>query len=343
MVTRRSFLKIAGLLALCSTASESFTANMSDTHGESHAAGQRNDEWDKDMLLVALLQMEPVGDDQAANLKKADKFCREAAELGADIALMPEMWNIGYGGFEGTSEDVVKMWQAKAVPSDGEYVGHFAELARELDMAIGVTYLEKWQGAPRNSVTLIDRHGNKLFTYAKVHTCDFSTREASCTPGDVFHVSELDTAKGKVKVGSMICYDREHPESARILMLKGAELILTPNACTLDDLRINQFQTRAFENAVGVAMANYPAPHPGCNGRSVAFGADGKRLAEAGGEEGIHLAQFDINAIREYRKHTIWGDAFRRPHRYGELVEFDEKDVFVRHTPFGYEFDARKR
>ena len=107
-------------------------------------------------------------------------------------------------------------------------------------------------------------------TYAKVHTCDFSM-EAACTPGDDFYVCSLDTDKGDVKVGAMICFDREFPESARILMLKGAELILTPNSCLLDDGRVGQFRARAFENMVGVAMTNYAAPQ--CNGRSVAFDA----------------------------------------------------------------------
>ena len=60
--------------------------------------------------------------------------------------------------------------------------------------------------------------------YAKVHTCDFGA-ERALTPGDGFYVTELDTACGLVRVGAMICYDREFPESARILMLKGAELI----------------------------------------------------------------------------------------------------------------------
>ena len=67
----------------------------------------------------------------------------------------------------------------------------------------------------------------------------------------------------------MICFDREFPESARILMLKGAEIILTPNACELEANRIGQFRARAMENMVGVAMANYAAPQE--NGHSVAF------------------------------------------------------------------------
>ena len=71
----------------------------------------------------------------------------------------------------------------------------------------------------------------RLPVLPKVHTCDFDM-EAALTPGDDFYVCTLDTAKGDVRIGAMICYDREFPESARILMLKGAELILTSNACT---------------------------------------------------------------------------------------------------------------
>src|ERR1700730_4530215 len=176
-------------------------------------------------------------------------------------------------------------------------------------MAIAITYLENWNGAPRNSVSLIDRHGEIVLTYAKVHTCEFD-HEAALTPGNGFPVSTLDTEQGKVKIGFMICYDREFPESARILMLEGAELILTPNACTLDEHRLSQFKTRAYENMVGVAMTNYAAPQN--NGHSVAFdgiayGAatpfeDGEprdtRIIEAGELEDVYLAAFDMDCIR---------------------------------------------
>jgi len=107
---------------------------------------------------------------------------------------------------------------AVAVAADGSFVGHFRALSRELGMAIALTYLERWTGAPRNSVSVIDRWGEIALTYAKVHTCDFGM-EAACTPGDGFPVATLDTAAGPVRVGAMICYDREFPESARILML----------------------------------------------------------------------------------------------------------------------------
>jgi N-carbamoylputrescine amidase len=234
-------------------------------------------------ISVALLQMAPHGNDQHANLLKADKVCRKAARLGADIALMPEMWNTGYAGLEGTDPKDRRAWQDQAVPRDGEWVGHFRMLAAELTMAIGVTYLETWPQAPRNTISLVDSRGEIVLTYAKVHTCDFSNAESATTPGDAWPVHTLTTARGQVAVGTMICYDREFPESARCLMLGGAELIMTPNACVLDEIKISQFRCRAVENAVAVAMTNYPAPVN--NGNSVAFGADGAMLAQSGETE----------------------------------------------------------
>ncbi|KKL07424.1 hypothetical protein LCGC14_2586200, partial [marine sediment metagenome] len=90
----------------------------------------------------------------------------------------------------------------ETIPPNYKYRQTFKELAKELRMAIALTYLERWDRAPRNSVSLIDRHGKILMTYAKVHTCDFSM-EAACTPGDDFYVCTLDTDKGDVKIGGM--------------------------------------------------------------------------------------------------------------------------------------------
>ncbi len=186
-------------------------------------------------------------------------------------------------------------------------------------MAIALTYLERWPGAPRNAVSVIDRLGNIALTYAKVHTCEWDV-ESALTPGDDFDVCDLDMAGGTVKIGCMICFDREFPESARILMLKGAEVILTPNACGLEQHRIGQFKTRAYENMVGVAMANYAAPDE--NGHSVAydgaaFDQDGRSrdtlIVEAGEAEGVYLATFDLDLLRGYRAREVWGDAFRQP------------------------------
>jgi N-carbamoylputrescine amidase len=288
------------------------------------------------LITIALLQMTACGTDQDANLVKGETFCRQASEMGADIALFPEMWNIGYTFCDSDQPGAREEWEAQAVSQDENFVVHFRELAGELGMAIALTYLERWDGAPRNSVSLIDRHGEIMMTYAKVHTCDFD-KEAVCTPGDDFYVCTLDTDAGDVKIGAMICFDREFPESARILMLKGAELILTPNACTLKHHRIGQFRARAFENMVGVAMTHYAAPQ--ANGHSVAFDAVAfdkngdsveSLIIEAGASEGVYLAEFDLDEIRAYREREVWGNGFRRPHCYGLLTSLEVKEPFVR-------------
>lgn len=296
----------------------------------------------KKILEVALLQMSSFEFDQEANKLKGGQFCRKAKEAGADIALFPEMWNIGYTEFDEKQAGAKEQWQQRAISRDSEFIKYYQRLAKELDMAIGITYLEKYErAAPRNSISLIDRHGKIAIHYAKVHTCDFTVIEAATGPGDDFYVCDLDTAKGMVKVGAMICYDREQPESARILMLKGAELILTPNACVLHDRQVNQFKTRAFENTVAVAMANYPKPKH--NGRSTACDGRGDVIIEAGADEGIYLASINLRKLRKWRQTTIWGNAFRRPHRYGELISDHVEEPFIRKNAFGEPFERSKR
>jgi N-carbamoylputrescine amidase len=286
-------------------------------------------------LRIALLQMTAHGNDQAANLTKGEMFCRRAQALGADVALFPEMWNIGYTFFDTAQPGAQAEWQAQAIGRDNPFVTHFKALALELKLAIAITYLEAWPGLPRNSVTLFDRHGQHVLTYAKVHTCDFD-KEAALTPGDEFLVGSLDTAQGEVKVGAMICFDREFPESARVLMLQGAEIILTPNACELEANRLGQFKARAYENMVAMAMTNYATPQE--NGHSIAldgiaFDEGGSRdmlLVEAGGAEGVYLADLDLAALRKYRAEEGWGNAFRKPRAYSRLTSPEIQPPFVR-------------
>ena len=256
------------------------------------------------ILKIALLQIAPC-DALEQNLQKGMEACRKAKELGAEIALFPEMWNNGYRIYDRPAEQ----WKKEAIDVDGAFISAFGSLAKELEMAIGITLLEKTQGKPRNSMVLFDRFGNRLFTYAKVHTCDFSVEE-NLAAGEDFYVADLDTAQGKIKVGAMICYDREFPESARILMLKGAELILVPNACPMEINRLSQLRGRAYENMVAIATCNYPASVPDCNGGSSVFDGvaylpelEGSRdtcILQAGKEEGVYLAALDVAQLRRY-------------------------------------------
>lgn len=284
-------------------------------------------------IKIALLQIMP-GKSTQENLQIGIAACERAAAMGADIALFPEMWSSGYCIPEDTAE-----LKALAVPHDGEFVNAFGETAKRLGIAVAVTYLESFELLPRNTVTLFDRTGRRLFDYAKVHTCAFGD-ECRLTAGDDFFTAQLDTAAGTVTVGAMICFDREFPESARILMLKGAEIILVPNACPMEINRISQLRGRAYENMVAIATANYPHGKPDCNGHSTVFDGIVYRpgdccsrdtlVLEAGEREGIYIADIPIEELRDYRSREVHGNAYRRPEKYGILLSEEKNEPFIR-------------
>jgi predicted amidohydrolase len=293
-------------------------------------------------LTVALVQERaPRDEDEAAAV--GARACEAAARAGADIVLFPELWQIGYSAAPADPEGRAA-WQAQATDERGPFVEGFRALARRLDVAIAITYLERSAGAPRNTAALIDRTGETVLSYAKVHTCDFGP-EAATAPGDRFGVATLSTRAGDVKVGMMICYDREFPEAARALMLDGAELVLVPNACPLPEPLLRQFRTRAMENMVGMAMANYaadgPPPHGigGFDGHSIAVssvcfdaagGVTDDLIVQAGEQPGLFVAGFDLAELRAYRRRETWGDAYRKPWAYARLVADAPMPEFVR-------------
>ena len=122
-------------------------------------------------LKIAFLQLLP-GAAIEDNIEKGIKACREAREKGADIALFPEMWSSGYV-FPHDEE-----WLKKnSVSLDSAYVKRFSGLARELQMAIAITLLEKHEPNPRNTVCLFDRHGKLVYRYSKVHICNFGEED----------------------------------------------------------------------------------------------------------------------------------------------------------------------
>ena len=284
-------------------------------------------------IKIALLQIS-AGNSVLENFDIAKVNIEKAKGEGADIALLPELWNVGYD-----SPDEYKKgkeeWEKSAFVIDDNGFSKYKELAKENGIAILLPFLEKDSDNNfYNSASLIDYKGEVVLTYRKIHTVD-KAWEVLFKPGESLPVADLNTKNGMVKVGCMICYDREFPETARILMLNGAELILVPNACIIEGNRIAQFQSRGFENMLAVAMTNYPKPK--LNGKSCSF--DGMRvkgedynplLVMADESEGIWYASVDIEKLRTYREKEIWGDAYRKPRLYSKLVEDDVKYPFVR-------------
>lgn len=281
-------------------------------------------------LKIALLQLLPGGS-LVEQLNIGKNACTRAKDMGADIALFPEMWSDGY--FLPQEEDAV---DKLAITTDSEFILSFGELAKELQMAIGITLLEKHNPKPLNSLILFDRSGKERLHYSKVHTCAFDD-EKVLSPGNGFRVTDLDVGGGTVKIGSMICFDREFPESARILMLNGAEVILAPNACPMEINRLSALRTRAYENKVAVVTCNYPKGQPDCNGHSTVFdgvawlrdepGVRDMCILEASEEEGIYLAEIDMDMLRDYREHEVLGSKYRHPETYRILVAEDQRNA----------------
>ena len=273
-------------------------------------------------LKIALLQLLP-GKSLEEQLEIGEKACTEAKKRGADIALFPEMWSDGYYLPQDENE-----LETLSVSKDNDFIRAFQTLASELRMAIGITFLEKTASGPLNSIILFDWDGKEVLHYSKVHICAFDD-EKVLEAGNDFYTADLDFGRGQVKVGAMICFDREFPESARILMLKGAELILAPNACPMEINRLSALRTRAYENMLAVATCNYPKGHPDCNGHSTLFdgvpwlpdepGVRDMCVLEAPEEEGIYIAELDLDQLRNHRRDDVMGDKYRRPNVYGIL------------------------
>ena len=282
-------------------------------------------------FIVALLQIAPRGNDQSHNLEKGLKCCREAKSMGADLVVFPELWNTGAFRYPLHAAER-ESWTASAIDRRGDFFLSFAGLAKELRMNIALTYLEAHLPKPRNSVSIISRSGEVVLNYSKVFICNFGEAEllkpdpnpddigcdVNCSPGESFEVCVLNGAEGEVRVGAMICADREFPEPAHQLMRNGAELIVVPSACSCDDVRTACLKTRAFENLVGVAMANYPTPVN--NGESQAYTCvpwkDGTAkqmlVAKADEQEQILLASFDVDEICAFRHAESWRMEYRR-------------------------------
>lgn len=267
------------------------------------------------IFKIALLQIAPTGSMQG-NLIKGLDYCRQAKHSGADLVLFPEAWQAGY--------DPELMDTESAIDNSHNFITKHVNLAKELQMAIAVTYIKLDSNGPKNNLLLIDQYGNIILEYAKVHICDFKPdgMEQNLKSGEKFYVAELQYAKGSIKIGAMICMDREFCESARTLSLKGAEIIIVPNSCPLatddmlGDARLAGFRAIAYQELVGVAMTNYPIAKN--DGHSCAFDNLGKQIVMADDREQIVIAEFNMEQLRKIR-HEEWdcrGQPARRPYAY---------------------------
>lgn len=268
---------------------------------------------------IGLVQYESVLGDLHKNADRATEMIKEAAENGAKIVCFPEMFNTGYN-FQLIGDEFHNYGET----IDGYTVSLLQKTARESGCYViaPITLEKKVKGVFYNAAIVIDDEGNILGEYSKHHLW--------AAERFYFHAGEdipvFDTKFGKI--GVMICYDAGFPELARILTLKGAELIFMPSAWRVQDwdmwnLNIPQ---RALENTLYVAAVNRYG-HEGdlyMYGNSKVADWRGRIISESKSEkEEIIYADIDLNEVAKARL-DIHYLKDRRPDSYKILSKYTD-------------------
>lgn len=288
-------------------------------------------------ITVAAVQMS-VPNTREESIEKAERLVREAAACGANVILLPELFETWYFCQERRYESYELALPLEENPA----VKRFCGVAKELGVVLPISFFERDETALYNSVAMIDADGSVLGVYRKTHIPDdhFYQEKFYFTPGNTgFKV--WDTKFGKIGVG--ICWDQWFPETARAMALLGAEVLLYPTAigsepiieCDSMPHWRRCMQGHAAANLMPVAAANRVGtervlPDADNSNQSSAltfygssFITDGVgEIAESADRESdcVITKEFDLDALREMR--MSWG-VFRdrRPEMYAGLVK----------------------
>ena len=288
-------------------------------------------------VTVAAVQM-ACGWDRQANIERAERLVREAAARGAQIILLPELFETPYFCIE---QDSRHLTLARPL-AENQAVRHFALVARELGVVLPISFFERAGPAYFNSIAIIDTDGRILGVYRKSHIPNGPgyQEKSYFSPGDTgFRV--WDTRFGRLGVG--ICWDQWFPETARVMALKGAELLFFPTAIGSEPppaLPVNSRehwqrtqQGHAAANLTPLIASNRYGLERSIQdpeglyirfyGSSFIADATGAKVAEAGEEgDAVLTHTFDLNATAQLRDNWfVFRD--RRPDLYGPLTSFD--------------------
>jgi predicted amidohydrolase len=246
-------------------------------------------------MKLSLVQFEP-DERTAANVETAATFVAEAASDGADLVVLPEIWNVGYFAFDA--------YEAEAEPVDGPTATRMSALAADhgVHLHAGSIVERDEDGSLYNTSLLFDADGNRLDVYRKMHLFGYESEESKLlTPGE--RVVTVETELGTV--GMTTCYDLRFPELYRALRDAGADLFLVTSAwpqARLDHWRLLT-RTRAVEDQVFLAAANLTGTNGGVElgGNSVVVDPWGTPRANAGQDEGVTTVDVDLDAVERIR------------------------------------------
>lgn len=286
-------------------------------------------------ITVAAIQMS-CSTILSENIEKADKMVRDAAASGANIILLPELFERQYF----CQERRYEYYDFAKSVEENDAVNHFKKVAKELSVVIPVSFYEKDVNVLYNSVAVIDADGTVLGVYRKTHIPDdhFYQEKFYFTPGNTgFKVWE--TKYGTIGVG--ICWDQWFPETARAMAVKGAELLFYPTAigsepiieCDSMPHWRRCMQGHAGSNLMPVIAANRiglesvePCKENAMQSSSLNFYGSSFMTDETGelletasrDKEEILIHTYDLDEIAENR--LSWGlFRDRRPKCYGDI------------------------
>jgi N-carbamoylputrescine amidase len=288
-------------------------------------------------VAVAALQMACDWNSQG-NIARAERLVRAAAAQGAQIILLPELFETPYFCIE---QDVRHLGLARPV-AENPAVRHFGAVARELGVVLPISFFERAGPAYFNSIAILDADGTNLGVYRKSHIPNGPgyQEKSYFSPGDTgFRV--WDTRFARIGVG--ICWDQWFPETARVMALMGAELLFFPTAIGTEPppaLPVNSRehwqrtqQGHAAANLTPLIAANRyglerslqdpQGLHIRFYGSSFIADAMGAKVAEAPEEGDVVLTHsFDLEAVAQLRDNWfVFRD--RRPDLYGPLTSLD--------------------
>ena len=278
------------------------------------------------------------GWDSQANIARAEELVRAAAARGAQIILLPELFETPYFCIE---QDARHLNLATTV-AENRAVGHFAAVARELGVVLPISFFERAGRAYFNSIAILDADGTNLGVYRKSHIPNGPGYQEKTyfAPGDTgFKVWATRFAR----IGVGICWDQWFPETARVMALMGAELFLFPTAIGTEPPPAPPVNSREHwqRTQQGHAAANL-TPLIASNryglerslqspqelyirfyGSSFIADPMGAKVAEAPEEgDAVLTHTFDLEAIAQLRNNWfVFRD--RRPDLYGALTTYD--------------------
>ena len=252
-------------------------------------------------LVIGVLRVMPVRWDKEANFQKLDKYARLAVAQGAQLVVTPEGFLDGYVGNDADLDR--KKYFDIGEPIDGPMMRRAGQLSRELKIYLLVGFSELRGEQMYNTAALFSPDGALVHRYSKTHVGS----ERHNSQGTEFPV--VDTPLGRW--GTLICLDRQLPETSRILAIKGAQLILNPSYGSHGEMNEIMMRTRAYENSVYVAFV-----HPQ---RSLIIDPRGAVIAQDDGSgDQVVTARIDLDdrvgrGVIRARRPEIYGEILRKP------------------------------